>query len=75
MYVDRRTGQMSLNGNLDVDRISDAAKLCAVDTNVPFGKDKVITCYGIIGMLSLATSELISSPTALELTLPQPTFS
>ena len=66
---------MSLNGNLDVDRISDAAKLCAVDTSVPFGKDKVITCYGIIGILSLATSELISSPIALELTLPQPTFS
>ena len=27
-----------------------------MDHNVPFGKEKVITCYGIIGTLSLATS-------------------
>ena len=28
----------------------------AENTNVPFAREKVITCYGIIGILSLATS-------------------
>lgn len=25
-------------------------------SHIPFGKEKVITCYGVIGILSLATS-------------------
>ena len=29
----------------------------AESSDVPFGREKVITCYGIIGVVSLATSE------------------
>ena len=29
----------------------------AESSDIPFGREKVITCYGIIGVLSLATSE------------------
>ena len=29
---------------------------CLVGMDVPFAREKVITCYGIIGILSLATS-------------------
>lgn len=28
-----------------------------VSPAIPVGRDKVITCYGILGMISLATSE------------------
>ncbi|ORX40863.1 putative Inositol/phosphatidylinositol phosphatase [Kockovaella imperatae] len=48
LHIDRRTGQMSLS----------------TDTSVPFGKDKVITCYGIIGVLSLATTDFLLIITA-----------
>ncbi|WWC92502.1 uncharacterized protein L201_007461 [Kwoniella dendrophila CBS 6074] len=43
LYVDRRTGRMSLNES----------------SQIPFGKEKVITCYGIIGTLSLATTDFL----------------
>ncbi|WRT70889.1 uncharacterized protein IL334_007888 [Kwoniella shivajii] len=43
LYVDRRTGRMSLNET----------------SQIPFGKEKVITCYGIIGVLSLATTDFL----------------
>ncbi|ODO05787.1 hypothetical protein I350_04848 [Cryptococcus amylolentus CBS 6273] len=43
LVVDRQTGNMSLNN----------------DTHIPFGREKVITCYGIIGTLSLATTDFL----------------
>ncbi|EIW69316.1 hypothetical protein TREMEDRAFT_73814 [Tremella mesenterica DSM 1558] len=43
LYVDRKTGRMTLNQSADI----------------PFGRDKVITCYGIIGLLSLATTDFL----------------
>ncbi|KAK8850705.1 hypothetical protein IAR55_004625 [Kwoniella newhampshirensis] len=43
LYVDRRTGRMSLNET----------------SQIPFGREKVITCYGIIGVLSLATTDFL----------------
>lgn len=32
-------------------------QLTAVSSAIPLGRDKVITCYGIMGMITLATSE------------------
>ncbi|WWC72748.1 uncharacterized protein I206_106712 [Kwoniella pini CBS 10737] len=61
LYVDRRTGRMSLNES----------------SQVPFGKEKVITCYGIIGTLSLATTDfllIITSRTPSCRLLSQPIF-
>ncbi|RXK39388.1 inositol/phosphatidylinositol phosphatase [Tremella mesenterica] len=43
LHVDRKTGRMTLNQSADI----------------PFGRDKVITCYGIIGLLSLATTDFL----------------
>lgn len=43
MVVDRQTGQISLS----------------TASHIPFGKEKVITCYGIIGILSLATTDFL----------------
>ncbi|KAK1923278.1 inositol/phosphatidylinositol phosphatase [Papiliotrema laurentii] len=48
LYVDRRTGRMALNE----------------DAGVPYGREKVITCYGIIGVLSLATTDFLLIITA-----------
>nr|ODN99773.1 inositol/phosphatidylinositol phosphatase [Cryptococcus depauperatus CBS 7855] len=43
LVVDRQSGKMSLN----------------TASHIPFGKEKVITCYGIIGLLSLATTDFL----------------
>ncbi|WVR08761.1 hypothetical protein IAU60_005819 [Kwoniella sp. DSM 27419] len=43
LYVDRRTGRMSLNET----------------SQIPLAKEKVITCYGILGTLSLATTDFL----------------
>jgi hypothetical protein len=55
LHIDRRTGQMTLNGKLPrlMTRVS-ADEIAAGE--IPYGKEKVIPCYGIIGILSLATS-------------------
>ena len=60
LYVDRRTGRMALNGEL-LSLRSMAHALCleadiAEPLDAPIGREKVITCYGILGILSLATS-------------------
>ncbi|WVQ95382.1 hypothetical protein IAU59_002479 [Kwoniella sp. CBS 9459] len=43
LHVDRMTGKMSLNET----------------SQIPYGKEKVITCYGIVGVLSLATTDFL----------------
>ncbi|CAD6579043.1 MAG: hypothetical protein TREMPRED_002343 [Tremellales sp. Tagirdzhanova-0007] len=43
LYVDRRTGRMGLNESSDI----------------PFSQEQVVTCYGIIGVLSLATTKAV----------------
>jgi hypothetical protein len=43
LVVDRRTGQISLD----------------VSSAIPVGRDKVITAYGILGMITLATTDYI----------------
>ncbi|ORY27995.1 inositol/phosphatidylinositol phosphatase [Naematelia encephala] len=48
LYVDRRTGRMALNEA----------------SGVPLGREKVITCYGIIGVISLATTDFLLIVTA-----------
>jgi hypothetical protein len=54
LYVDRRTGRMALNGM----HVGVIELIGAESADIPFGREKVITCYGIIGILSLATSNL-----------------
>ncbi|BEI82641.1 hypothetical protein CcaverHIS002_0305090 [Cutaneotrichosporon cavernicola] len=43
LVIDRRTGQISLD----------------VSSTIPVGRDKVIACYGILGMITLATTDYI----------------
>ncbi|RSH87097.1 hypothetical protein EHS25_003586 [Saitozyma podzolica] len=43
LFVDRKTGRMALNES----------------SEIPFGREKVITCYGILGVLSLATTDFL----------------
>ncbi|WVQ86222.1 hypothetical protein IAT38_008390 [Cryptococcus sp. DSM 104549] len=43
LFVDRKTGRMALNET----------------SQIPFGKEKVITCYGIVGIISLATTDFL----------------
>lgn len=48
LHVDRKTGQMVLNQS----------------SEIPYAKEKVITCYGIVGLLSLATTDFLLIITA-----------
>ncbi|KAK4688764.1 phosphatidylinositol 4-phosphatase, partial [Tremellales sp. Uapishka_1] len=48
LYVDRRSGRMALNES----------------AQIPLGREKVITCYGIVGVLSLATTDFLLIITA-----------
>ncbi|GMK56462.1 hypothetical protein CspeluHIS016_0303020 [Cutaneotrichosporon spelunceum] len=43
LVVDRRSGQISLQ----------------VSAAIPVGRDKIITCYGILGMITLSTTDYI----------------
>lgn len=61
LTVDRKTGSMTLNGGLRRLRAAqrhgaNASEDTARDARAPLGPEKVITCYGIIGIVTLATS-------------------
>jgi hypothetical protein len=69
LTVDRRSGKMTLNGGChnaihapgertELISLVIASQLSvpARNNSPPLGREKVITCYGIIGIVSLATS-------------------
>jgi hypothetical protein len=95
LTVDRRSGKMTLNGGChnaihapgerpELISLVIASQLSvpARNNSPPLGREKVITCYGIIGIVSLATSKVsaaidlaaVSHLTAAVSSCPQPTF-
>lgn len=61
LHVDRKTGEITLNGKLNLPSGCTPAPAThlPVSSKIPVGREKVITCYGIVGMITLATTEYL----------------
>lgn len=55
LHVDRKTGALSLSG--EYLELHGVPADIPVSSAIPYGKEKVISCYGILGVISLATSK------------------
>ncbi|KAL7420895.1 Phosphoinositide phosphatase sac1 [Cryptotrichosporon argae] len=67
LHIDRKTGRMALNGAAQCywdSHLGNTRTLTSESSDIPLGKEKVITCYGIIGILSLATTDFLIVVTA-----------
>ncbi|KAL1412466.1 Phosphoinositide phosphatase sac1 [Vanrija albida] len=56
--AERIVNEKDVRESLNIDRKTGALSL-SVSSAIPYGKEKVISCYGILGVISLATTDFL----------------